>query len=72
MSYPAYIERMITEKTELQEKIIKLITFLGTDEFLKLDGHNQNLLRQQRDSMLQYLDTLTNRIMINIIEEISK
>lgn len=56
-------QRVLTEKEELGEKIVKLSQFIGTSEvFQGLDAEDQTLLREQWAAMLDYHDILEQRI----------
>lgn len=56
-------ERVVTESNELREKLTRLTAFIsGNEAFGKLEEKDQNLLRQQRDIMIEYLDVLGERI----------
>ncbi len=57
-----YQMRVIAEKDELDDKIEKLIHFIRSDEFLKLDESEQTLLRRQEVLMELYSETLAGRI----------
>ena len=59
----AYIERMVEEKRELDEKIAKLIAFRYSEKGDEiLDGNQRNLLDRQFRAMTEYSDTLSCRI----------
>lgn len=60
-----FLTRMIDEKTELEERVTKLNTFIDSNMFKKLDKENQKLLKKQQAYMLGYLNTLTQRIILN-------
>lgn len=56
-------ERLIDEKRELDEKLIKLVQFIATSPiFSKLNSTDQNLMRDQRDAMQSYSEALEARI----------
>lgn len=56
-------QRVLAEKEELGEKIVKLSQFIGTSEvFQGLDAEDQTLLREQWAAMLDYHDILEQRI----------
>lgn len=57
-----YMERVVTEKHELDAKLAKLIAFGGSDTYAELDEIDKNLLRDQRDAMVRYSETLDKRI----------
>ena len=55
--------RITVEKTELEEKALKLSTFIDDNElFEKLSDDEQNLLVSQFHIMKKYLDILNKRI----------
>ena len=59
----AYIERMVEEKRELDEKIAKLVAFRYSEKGDEiLDGNQRNLLDRQFRAMTEYSDTLSCRI----------
>lgn len=56
-------ERVIKEKRELDEKLVKLVQFITASLVFKtLDEYDRMLLREQRDHMMDYSDTLERRI----------
>lgn len=60
---PPHQQRVIAEKAELDEKIVKLHTFIETNPMYgTLDVYEQARLRVQRDHMLDYADALRQRI----------
>lgn len=59
----AWQDRVIAEKRELDEKIVKLAEFIsGNASFDVLPTEERGLLRAQRDTMLDYSDILKQRI----------
>ncbi len=56
--------RVIAEKRELDEKLAKLSAFISARSpvFIGLDPMDKSLLRDQRDAMSAYSDTLADRI----------
>ena len=59
----AYIERMVEEKRELDEKIAKLIAFRFSEKGDEtLDDRQRSLMDRQFRSMTEYSDTLGIRI----------
>lgn len=58
-----YIERMKLEKAELEQRITKLLAFMESDEFGKLDDIDKRLLRQQYAGMETYLIALSARLL---------
>ena len=57
-----FFERLEIERNELHQRIQNLEDFLFTDEYQKLDGHQQALLEIQENAMVTYLSCLNNRI----------
>lgn len=61
-SLPGWQERIVAELVQLNDRIKKLKTYLANPEALaKLDGIAIDLLQEQYDTMLQYLDILRLR-----------
>lgn len=58
----AHEERVITEKNELTKKLVKLITFIGSDRFNDVHFSERSRLSRQPDIMKSYLDILNERI----------
>lgn len=59
----AYIERMVEEKRELDEKIAKLIAFRYSEKGDEiLDDRQRSLMDRQFRAMTEYRDTLGVRI----------
>ncbi|MCK5600621.1 hypothetical protein KAR91_02060 [Candidatus Pacearchaeota archaeon] len=57
-----YQDRVVEEKTSLDEKIKKLASFAKTEPYEALTGFERVKLRQQLDIMLQYSNVLNERI----------
>lgn len=57
-----FVKRLITEESELSEKIEKLGLFLDTEKFKELDIEMQNLMIEQYNYMHQYDQVLVKRI----------
>ena len=55
-------ERLLQERKELDDKLVKFRYFLKTDEFMNLDYRDKVLLRKQNHAMTEYLDILAQRI----------
>lgn len=55
-------ERVITEATELNVKVLALDEFLRSEQLRELDDIDQELLQAQFISMREYLDMLHRRI----------
>lgn len=61
--YPSYIQRVITEYEELNDKINKLNAFInGNPIFMELDAEERNDMACQLTSMRNYSDTLLSRL----------
>jgi len=58
----AFVERMITEKDELQDKVTKLENFVNGEKFKELKGLEQVYLKEQLSFMRGYLSVLRQRI----------
>lgn len=58
----AYQERLVTERADLEEKLVKMNDFINGNEYRSLSDHAKNLLRQQRYYMNGYADVLRQRI----------
>ena len=58
-----YIDRMVKEEAELKDRTLKLIAFMESDEFGKLDDTEKRLLRMQYAAMETYLTSLTSRLL---------
>lgn len=57
-----YQERMVAEKSDLDDKIKKLGEFIDGHVFSGLDAEDQTLLRMQRIAMVSYSRILTQRL----------
>lgn len=58
----AFVERMIVEKDELQDKVTRLENFLNGEKFKELRGLEQVYLKEQLSFMRGYLSVLRQRI----------
>ena len=58
----AFVERMIVEKDELQDKVTKLENFVNGEKFGELRGLEQVYLKEQLKFMRGYLSVLRQRI----------
>lgn len=54
--------RVVDEKKELDEKIVKLTEFFRTKTFAYLDSADRHLMLEQRSFMIDYSDALGKRI----------
>lgn len=57
-----FIDRLLTEKKELDEKIEKLNAFIGSDNFATIDETQKCLLPVQAKAMSTYGECLGIRI----------
>jgi hypothetical protein len=57
-----FIERLLAEETELNEKKAKLEAFVGTDAFKNVDKEQQSLLKIQLNAMATYSECLNQRL----------
>ena len=57
-----FVERMITEKDELQDRVTKLGNFVNEEKFKELKGLEQVYLKEQLKFMRGYLSVLRQRI----------
>ncbi len=55
-------QRVVDEKSELDERLAKLGAFVVTDTFNRLDSIERELLLEQEDAMNAYSDVLARRI----------
>lgn len=58
----AFVERMIVEKNELQDKVTKLENFVNGEKFKELKGLERVYLKEQLTHMRAYLSVLRQRI----------
>lgn len=58
-----FIERLRTEKQELDERLTKLEDFLATDTFTGLANIDKLLLEKQFSIMTEYSRVLNSRLM---------
>jgi acyl-CoA reductase-like NAD-dependent aldehyde dehydrogenase len=62
----AWRSRVLEERTELTDKLVKLVTALGGDIGMRVTNSNDfNLLYEQAATMLQYQRILTLRLRQN-------
>lgn len=57
-----FVERMVVEKDELQDKVTKLENFVNGEKFKELRGMEQVYLKEQLSFMRGYLSVLRQRI----------
>ena len=58
----SYQQRVIDEKTELDEKISKLQLFISSEKFSQVKPEEQERLVRQHGFMIQYSNVLKERI----------
>lgn len=58
----AYMKRVVEEKEQLDERIVKITAFLSTDIYKRLPADEQLRISQQRELMYQYSDVLGQRV----------
>mgnify|MGYP003181960857 FL=1 len=58
----AFVERMVVEKNELQDRVTKLENFVNGEKFKELKGLEQVYLKEQLKFMRGYLSVLRQRI----------
>lgn len=57
-----FVERMVVEKDELQDRVTKLENFINGEKFKELKGLEQAYLKEQLSFMRGYLSVLRQRI----------
>lgn len=60
-----FVQRMLVEYEDLQDKLVKLGAFINSDKFKELDDENRSLLNAQYHTMYIYKVILSRRIKIN-------
>lgn len=60
--YEDYQQRVVDERVELEEKLLKLQTFLISEKSNSLDSVDRKLLTRQAAIMLDYSEILSERI----------
>lgn len=66
---PPYLQRLVAEFTELDERIGKLKDFMASPRFPRVRLEERQLLTRQLGVMTEYLEILSRRIAIG--EELS-
>lgn len=62
-SVPPHVQRMMVERDELKDKVLKLDKFIGTNPiFVTLSEEERRDMKNQLTSMIVYLDCLEKRI----------
>lgn len=59
-----FLERLKVEKTELDEKIEKLLAFSNSEKFKEIDSEQQTLLNIQLKIMESYSQILLERLVL--------
>ena len=59
---PPHEQRLFGELAQLQEKLSGLLTFTKSDQFLKLNFKQRDLLQEQSRVMTRYVSILEDRI----------
>lgn len=57
-----YQARMVEEKRELDDRLARLVAFIGSDKFKELPGVEQYRMNRQRTAMEDYSAMLGERI----------
>lgn len=60
-----FVQRMLVEYEDLQDRLVKLGAFINSDKFKELDDENRSLLNAQYHTMYTYKVILSRRIKIN-------
>lgn len=68
MEMPSYIERMVNEKSDLDNLIQRLTAFIEAPVFRELNETHKYLLRMQLSHMQAYSDILKYRIELSLDE----
>lgn len=55
-------ERLIKEKDELKEKLMKLIDFINSEKFYELSANNKQLLKNKKAIMELYLNIINTQL----------
>ena len=56
------LKRLIEERSQLQEKILKLFNFLGSESYENLSYYEKDLLQIQYSAMETYSKCLDSRV----------
>lgn len=59
---PPYQERVLDEKSELDEKLMNLQSFILSDKFMAVDQEEKRRLNRQEQAMTEYSIVLAERI----------
>jgi hypothetical protein len=62
MSLQPHQQRVIDEKSELDERLAKLVIFMGTELCLSLPFAERGRLKRQASAMKDYTEVLAERI----------
>lgn len=61
-----YREQLQEERKEIKARFIKLVEFINSSEFYRLSDNHQQILRNQKVVMEEYLDILNLRTYENM------
>ena len=61
-----YREQLQEERKDIKARFIKLVEFINSAEFYRLSDNHQQVLRNQKVIMEEYLDILNLRMFENI------
>lgn len=61
-------ERLVVEHAELKDKLVKLVSFINSEEYYKLSENNRKVLQNQKFAMEFYLNILNMRVYQNVDE----
>jgi len=59
---PAWLVRAKAERDALADRVAKLLVFIGSPQFERIDEDESGRLRRQYDAMSTYLEVLCERI----------
>ncbi len=57
-----FLDRLKQEHKELDDKVSKLMAFIGTEAYFGIGEANKILLEEQLEAMTKYLNILTVRL----------
>lgn len=64
-------KRLLAEHGQLTERLEKLTDFISNnDAFLKLSEADQEFMKEQCESMCEYLSALTNRLALQVADDV--
>ena len=62
LARPAHVTRMLAERDELTDRMVKLHAFTASEAYRSISAEDQALLQEQHDAMGEYLAVLNKRI----------